>query len=421
MDGARTPFLKAEGMPGPFTPVDLAVQAGRPLLLRQPFAPSAIDRIVLGCVNVVAEEMNPARLAGLRLGLAGDVPAYTVQINCGSGMLAIDSGLQAIRSGEAQLVLAGGTEALSHAPLLFRQSAVNWFARLGKARSLGQRLRLLGQVRPGYFAPVLGLLRGLTDPVVEMNMGQTAELLGHLFDISRRAADEYAASSHQRLLQAQQDGLLEGEVVPVFAADGRVFCSDNGLRPDSSAERLGRLRPVFEKPWGRVTAGNSSQVTDGASWVLLASAEAVDSHQLQPLARLVDCHWSTLDPSIMGLGPVLCSNVLLQRHCGGQLDQVDLWEINEAFAAQVLACQSAFADHDFCRSVLGLSAALGQIPGERLNIHGGAISLGHPVGTSGSRIVLHLARSLKQQGLGRGIASQCVGGGQGGALLLEAV
>ncbi|MGN6459910.1 MAG: beta-ketoacyl synthase N-terminal-like domain-containing protein, partial [Pseudolabrys sp.] len=177
VDGARTPFIKARGKPGPFTPVDLAVQCGRPLLMRQPFAPDTFDEVVLGCVSVIADEMNPARVAALRLGMGDQMPAYTVQINCGSGMLSIDQAFRAIRDGKSNLVLAGGTDALSHSPLVFSRSAVNWFARLNGARSTGAKLQTLLGVRPGFFKPIIGLERGLTDPITELNMGQTAELV----------------------------------------------------------------------------------------------------------------------------------------------------------------------------------------------------------------------------------------------------
>ena len=327
--------------------------------------------------------------------------------------------LQALRDG-ADLVLAGGSEALSHAPLYFGDEATRWFAALNNARSLPARLRALARVKPGYFKPVLGLMKGLTDPLVELSMGQTAEVLAHDFGISREAADAYAAESHRRLTNAQQHGWLAGEVVPAFTADGGYFDRDNGVRPDSSRDKLATLKPVFEKPWGKVTAGNSSQITDGASWVLLASERAVERHGLRPLARIVDSQWSALDPSIMGLGPVLSIDELLHRG-GYGLDDIDLWELNEAFAAQVLACLAALESDDFCRRALGRPRAWGAIPDDRLNIDGGAISLGHPVGASGNRIVLHLANSLRRLGLRRGIATQCVGGGQGGAMLLEAV
>jgi acetyl-CoA C-acetyltransferase len=420
VDGARTPFLKARGAPGPFSPVDLAVQCGRPLLQRQPFAPDAFDQVILGCVNIVSDEMNPARIAALRLGMGEAMTAFTMQINCGSGMQSIDTGYRYIREGRAELILAGGTEALSRAPLVFREEAVAWFAALNHARTPWARLKALAELRPEFFKPVIGLERGLRDPVVELSMGQTAEVVAHLFGIAREAADRYAVESHLRLARAQEEGVLKDEVEPAFAPDGRVFEQDDGVRPDSSVEKLAKLKPVFEPPWGKVTAGNSSQITDGASWVILASEEAVQAHGLSPRARIVDSEWAGLDPSVMGLGPVLAATPILQRH-GLSLGAIDLWELNEAFAAQVLACLAAWQDDAFCRRVLGLEGAAGAIDRAKLNVDGGAIALGHPVDTSGNRIVLHLVNALRRLGAKRGIATECIGGGQGGAMLLETV
>lgn len=420
VDGARTPFLRARGRPGPFTPVDLAVQCGRPLLARQPFAPDLFDTVILGCVNVIADEMNPARVAALRLGMGEAMTAFTVQINCGSGMQSIDTAFRTIEAGKADLILAGGAEALSHAPLVLRRDATEWFGRFATAKGLGQRLAALGGLRPRFFRPVIGLERGLTDPVTDLNMGQTAEVLAHLFDISREAADAYALESHRRLARAQAEGGLDGEVIPAIARDGALHEKDDGVRPDSSMEKLARLNPAFERPWGKVTPGNSSQITDGACWVVLASEAAVERYGLAPLARIVDSEWAALDPSIMGLGPVLSATMLMRRRALARED-IDLWELNEAFAAQVLACLAAWEDEAFCRDVLGLDAPFGRIEHRRLNVDGGAISLGHPVGTSGNRIVLHLANAMRRRGDRRGIATECIGGGQGGAMLLEAV
>ena len=420
VDGARTPFLKARGGPGPFTPVDLAVQCGRPLLLRQPFSPDTFDQVILGCVNVIADEQNPARVAALRLGMGTQMTAFTVQINCGSGMQSIDTGYRTIREGSADLILAGGAEALSYSPLILRQAAVEWFSELSSAKGPVAKARAIAGFRPDFARPVIGLERGLTDPVVNLNMGQTAEIVGHLFDISRFQADEYSVESHKRLARAQKEGWLAGEVEPAFARDGTVYEQDNGVRPDSTVEKLAELKPAFEKPWGKVTPGNSSQITDGASWVILASEDAVEKHGLRPLAVIRDSEWSALDPSIMGLGPVLCSTAIMKRH-RLTIDDVDLWELNEAFAAQVLGCLAAWEDDDFCRRILALDGAAGRIDRERLNVDGGAISLGHPVATSGNRIVLHLVNAMRRRSLKRGIATECIGGGQGGAMLIETV
>ncbi|MFW5655274.1 MAG: acetyl-CoA C-acetyltransferase [Roseicyclus sp.] len=418
VDGARTPFLRAHGEPGPFTPVDLAVQCGRLLLLRQPFAPEDFDLVTLGCVNVIADEMNPARVAALRLGMGPGMVAFTEQINCGSGMLTVDTGARRIREGRADLVLAGGTEALSHSPLVFRQEAVEWFADLQKADGIGDRVRKAAEIRPDFFKPVIGLERGLTDPISEFSMGQTAEVLAYRFDITREAADAYALESHQRLAAAQQEGRLD-EIEPAYDRNGGFHDHDDGVRPDTSLKKLAGLKPAFETPWGKVTPGNSSQVTDGACWLVLASEAAVERYGLTPVAAIRDAEWSALDPAVMGLGPTLCVTAMLKRHGMGR-EEVDLWEINEAFAAQVLACLAAWEDADYSREVLGLEEPFGAIPRDRLNVDGGAVAIGHPVGTSGARIVLHLAREMARRGLRRGVATECIGGGQGGAMLLEA-
>lgn len=420
VDGARTPFLKAKGEPGPFTPVDLAVQCGRPLLARQTFDRATLDLVILGCVNVIADEMNPARVAALRLGLPERTVAFSVQINCGSGMQSIDTAYRYIRDGSHQMILAGGAEALSHAPLTLRQSAVEWFGQMNAAKGPLDQARAAAGIRPEFFKPVVGLERGLTDPITTLSMGQTAEVLAHHFDIDREAADIYAMQSHHRLAAAQDEGRLEGELMTAFDRDGNVYDHDDGVRPDSDMEGLAKPKPVFEPPYGKVTAGNSSQITDGASWCILASEKAVDAHGLTPLAEIIDSEWAGLDPSIMGLGPVLAATPIAQRN-GLGVDDIDLWELNEAFAAQVLSCLAAWNDADFCREILGLDGAFGRIDRDRLNVDGGAISLGHPVGTSGNRIVLHLANAMKQRGGKRGIATECIGGGLGGAMLLEAV
>jgi acetyl-CoA C-acetyltransferase len=420
VDGSRTPFLKARSGPGPFTPVDLAVQAGRPLLARQPFAPDAFDQVILGCVNVIADEMNPARVAALRLGMGEKMVAFTVQINCGSGMQSIDTAYRYIREGVSNLILAGGAEALSYAPLVWPQQGVRWFAGLAGAKGIGAKIMAALKAKPGYFKPVIGLERGLTDPITELNMGQTAEVVGHLFGITRAQSDIYAAESHKRLARAQSEGWLKGEVETAFARDGKFYDHDDGVRPDSTPESLAKLKPVFERPWGKVTAGNSSQITDGASWVILASEEAVAKHGLTPKAVILDSQWSALDPAIMGLGPVLSATELLKRN-ELTLSDIETWELNEAFATQVLGCLAAWNDEKFCKEILGLDGAAGELDQSKLNVDGGAISLGHPVGCSGNRIVLHLVNAMKRLGTRRGIATECIGGGQGGAMLIETV
>lgn len=417
VDGARTPFLKAAGKPGPFPAADLAVGAARPLLLRQPFEPANFDEVILGCVMPSADEANIARIVALRLGCGKSVPAWTVQRNCASGMQALDCAYGNIATGRSNLVLAGGVESMSHAPVLLSLAMVNWLASWGKAKSFGQKLGALKQLKPAYLKPIIGLLRGLTDPIVGLNMGQTAEILAHRFGISRETMDAYAVESHQRLARAIDEGHLK-EVEPLYDTRGNVYQNDDGLRRDSDVEKLGKLKPVFDRDFGRVTAGNSAQVTDGAAMLILASEEAVKQYQLPVLGRIVDSEWSGLEPSQMGLGPAHSMAPILTRN-HWQLSDVDYWEINEAFATQVLACIEAWKDNDYCRNELGLECAIGEIDRARLNVDGGGVSIGHPVGASGARIVLHLLHVLERTNSKRGIASLCIGGGQGGAMAVE--
>jgi len=418
VDGARTPFLKARNRPGPFAASDLATAAGRALLLRQPFAPDAVDEVILGCAAPSPDEVNIGRVAALRMGCGKKVPAWTVMRNCASGMQAVDSAIAQIRSGRSNLVLAGGVDALSRAPLLFNDAMVVWLASWYAAKSVGQRAALLAQFRPTYLAPVIGLMKGLTDPIVGLLMGQTAENVAFRFGITREAMDAYAAESHRRVLAAQKAGHFARELVPLVDAAGKLYPADDGVREDSTPENLAKLKPFFDRKYGNVTAGNSSQVTDGGVWLVVASQRAVDEHKLVPRGRIVDTHWAGLDPAEMGLGPVYAATPLLQRRRLG-LDDVDAWEINEAFAAQVLGCLRAWTSDEFCRTELGLPGALGAIDRAKLNADGGAIALGHPVGASGARITLHVLETLERTGGKRGMAAICIGGGLGGAMLVE--
>ncbi|PZU52300.1 MAG: acetyl-CoA C-acetyltransferase [Thauera sp.] len=419
VDGARTPFLKSRNTPGPFAAADLAVAAGNALLARQPFAPDRLDEVILGCAAPSADEANIGRIAALRMGCGDRVPGWTVMRNCASGMQALDSAMANIQRGRADMVLAGGVDALSRAHLLFSDAMVRWLSQWYAAKSLGQRAALLTKFRPAMLAPVIGLIRGLTDPVIGLNMGQTAENLATRFGITRTQMDFYAMRSHQRTARAVDEGAF-GEIAALTGSDGTLYAEDDGLRRDSSVDRLAKLRPVFDRRQGRVTAGNSSQVTDGASWLLLASRQAVDQYGLKPLGRIVDSQWAALDPAQMGLGPVHAATPILQRH-GLGLNDLDAWEINEAFATQVIACIEAWKSDEYCREQLGLSQALGTLDERKLNVDGGAIAIGHPVGASGARIVLHLLHVLRRQGGGRGMAAICIGGGQGGAMLVETV
>ena len=419
IDGARTPFLKSRNTPGPFAASDLATAAGTALLSRQRFAPDQLDEVILGCASPSPDEVNIGRVVALRMGCGLKVPGWTVMRNCASGMQALDSDLINIQAGRSGLVLAGGTDALSRAPLLFSDAMVRWLSGWYATKTVGQKVAALRQFKLGYLAPVIGIMKGLTDPIVGQLMGQTAENLAWKFGITREEMDEFAARSHQRVIAAQAAGHFD-EIVPLIDRTGKVYAQDDGMRADSTAANLAKLRPFFDKRYGKVTAGNSSQITDGAAWLILASEAAVEKHGLEPVGKIVDSQWAGLAPDQMGLGPVHAATPILQRH-GLGLNDLDAWEINEAFAAQVIACLRAWNDDDYCRNELGLDAALGALDETRLNVDGGAVAQGHPVGASGARIVLHLLNVLRRNGGKRGVASICIGGGQGGAMLVEAL
>jgi len=418
VDGTRTPYLKARGEPGAFSASDLAVACGRALLARQPFAPGQLDEVIVGCVIPAPDEANIARIVALRLGCGKQVPAFSVQRNCASGLQAIASAAERITLGEAQLVLAGGTEAMSRAPIQWNMAMVGWLAGMLRAKTLPTRLRALTRFRLRNLSPVYTLLLGLTDPIVKLNMGQTAEVLAERFGISREAQDSYALQSHQRLAAAFDGGALAQEVEPLYDARGNHYVEDTGLRRDTDLEQLARLKPVFDRKYGSVTSGNSSQVTDGAAMLLLASEEAVRQHNLPVLGEWRGHDWAGVDPGQMGLGPVHAVAKLLSRR-GLAMGDLTQMELNEAFAAQVLACQAAWDSASYAQEELGLEKPLGGVDPTVLNPEGGAVACGHPVGSSGARIVLHLLRALRRKGGGLGVATLCIGGGQGGAMLVE--
>jgi len=342
-----------------------------------------------------------------------------VQRNCASGLQAIASGYERIALGQAHMVLVGGTEAMSRAPIQWNRQMAAWLGSMLRARSSLKRLRAMSRFRPSLLQPVYTLLLGLTDPLVKLSMGQTAEVLAHRFGVSREDQDAYALASHQHLAAAFDAGYMHPEVETLYDTRGKFFQEDTGLRRDTDIEKLVQLKPVFDRKYGNVTSGNSSQVTDGAAMLLLASEEAVARHKLPIMGELLGHEWAGVDPSQMGLGPVHAVAKLLSR-LKVKMGDLKQMELNEAFAAQVLACQAAWDSQEYARDELGLNAPLGRMDPARLNPEGGAIACGHPVGASGARLVLHLLHSLRRKGGGRGIATLCIGGGQGGAMLVEA-
>lgn len=413
----RTPFARAGTDLAGLDAVELGRAATTALLARSGIDPQVIDEVIFGCVGQPAHAQNVARIIALRSGIPESRPAMTVHRNCASGLEALATAHAKLCAGQGEVFLVGGTESMSNLPLQFPRQAMTKFATLAGARRPDRRLAALAAFRPADFAPVAALRLGLTDPVVEMNMGETAELLAREFQIPREAQDAFALRSHQRALAAAEH--RRGEIAPLYLADHgfQPVPDDNGIRPETSLDKLARLRPLFDRDHGSVTAGNSSQVSDGAVALLVAGDAAVARHGWQPLGRLTAYACTGCDPRRMGLGPVRALDALLHR-TGLRLDQADIVELNEAFAAQVLAVLQCLKEPASARRA-GLDGPLGEIADEQLNPRGGAIALGHPVGASGARLALTALDQLRHRGGHRALVSLCVGGGQGAAALFE--
>jgi acetyl-CoA C-acetyltransferase/acetyl-CoA acyltransferase len=404
VDGIRTPFCKAGTLLAEVDAVTLGKTVVQALLTRTGLDPAAVDEVIFGCVCQPPDAANIARIIALRSGIPQEKTAFTVQRNCASGMEAVTTAAMKIAAGHGEVFVAGGVESMSQAPLLFPACAAPKFAALQKAKSLRQRMAALCRFRRRDFAPRSALMLGLTDPVAGMNMGQTAELLAQEFRISREQQDAFALRSHQRAAAAA--ARLAEEITPVFAGENfRPVSADNGVRADTSLEALRKLNPSFDRAAGTVTPGNASQISDGAVALLVASERRAEALGLKPLGRLVSCAYTGCDPARMGLGPVTALQEAAAQ-AGMNICDADLVEINEAFAAQILAV---------------LKSLPAPIPDDRLNVNGGAIALGHPVGASGARLILTALKELHRRGASRALVSLCIGGGQGAAACLERI
>jgi acetyl-CoA C-acetyltransferase/acetyl-CoA acyltransferase len=418
LEGVRTPFAKAYGPLASVSAQELGRIATTAALERAGLRPDQIDQVVFGNVAMPPDAANIARVIALLSGVPRDRIAHSVQRNCASGMEAITTAAQLIQLGEARTVLAGGVESMSRIPFIYNHEATDLYLRLAKAKNWRQRLGTLLRFRPRHFKPVIGVQLGLTDPVCGLIMGDTAENLARDFNLSRQEQDAFALESHHRAADAQKRGVLAEEIAPVPAeVAGRAVTEDVGPRKDQTMEALARLKPFFQKD-GTVTVGNSCPITDGAAAVIVMLGEAVRAEGRQPLGYLRAYAYAGCDPARMGMGPVFATSKLLQK-TGVKLGDIDLIEMNEAFAAVVLGNEKAFASSQFARDHLGRDTALGEIDRNRLNVNGGAIALGHPVGATGTRLVLTLLKELRRRNLRRGLATLCVGGGQGAALLVE--
>jgi len=417
LSGVRTPFAKAGSAFRRIPSYELGRIAAAEVIARSELDPGRIDEVVYGHCAMPSEAANSSRIVALRAGVPERVPAVTVHRNCASGMEAVANACHRIAAGDAKLVLAGGMESMSLIPLQFPFSYSDFLEGLMRAKTPLAKLGAMLRFRPAMLAPRIALAEGLTDLVCGLNMGQTAEVLAREFRITRERQDEFALRSHQRAIAAREK--LREEIVPVYVPPGYEPARDDvGPREGQTLEALAKLRPYFDRRNGSVTVGNSCQVTDGAAALLVGDDDTARNWPTPPLGRVRAFSFAGLSPARMGLGPVhAIARVLAKAQVS--LTEIEVFEINEAFAAQVIACQEAAKSATFCRDELGLDQPLGEIPDERLNVNGGAIALGHPVGVSGARLLLTTLHEMRRRGARLGLASLCVGGGQGAAFVLE--
>lgn len=422
--GFRSPMTKAGGALKNVTAHDFGARIVKEVVIRSKIDPNKIDEVIIGNVAQPAEAANIARVIALKAGLPEKIPAFTVHRNCASGMEAMTTATSKILNGEAEIILAGGVESMSNIPLFFNKKMTAFFGNLFKAKTLKQKISTILTFRPDFLAPVIGLVQGLTDPVSGLIMGCTAENVAKDFAITRAEQDQFSLRSHQRAADAIAKGIFKEEIIPVFNNDEKnslMIEEDEGVRKNQKIEDLEKLKPYFEKNTGTVTVANSSQITDGAAFAILMreskAKELAKELDFEILGYIREFAYAGLDPSRMGLGPVFASAKVFEKS-GLSLQDMELIEINEAFAAQVIGCQRAFASDEFCQKHFGRNA-FGEVNDEILNVNGGGVALGHPVGMSGARIIIHLLRELKRRGKNRGLATLCIGGGQGGAVIAE--
>lgn len=417
VEGIRTPFCKASGAFRYWEPEDLGAYVVRELMARTEINESQVDELIFGNVLQPPHATNIARVISIKAGLPVATPAFTVNRNCASGLEAITTGANKIRLGQAEIIVAGGTESMSHFPVLFPDKARDFLMGISKAKTWGQRWKLLTSFRFGLLKPDLP---GIADPLCNLNMGQTAEILSREFRITREDQDIFALMSQHRAVEAIESGRMQEEIVPMPFSKTlqEMVLVDDGPREGQTMEALAKLRPAFDKLTGTVSAGNSSQITDGAAAVLLMSESKAKELGLEPLGYLTVHAAAGVDPSRMGLGPVFAVAKVLDR-IERTLDSIDLIELNEAFAAQVIACERAMASKAFAEKHMGRSDPVGEIDRDRLNVNGGAIALGHPVGVSGTRLTLTILKELRRRNQQTGLVTMCVGGGQGEAAIVE--
>ena len=415
--GVRTPFAKAGTALKDFTAIELGKLAVAELIQRSNLDGKNVDAVVYGTVVPSVIAPNIAREVSLMPMLPRGTEAYTVSRACASANQAITDAADQIVLGHHDVIIAGGAESLSNVPILHSRSMSEKLVAFSRARSTGQRMKLLSSIRPKDFVPITP---AIAEPTTGETMGESAEKMAKINHIARQAQDEFALRSHERATEGTRDCRLTSEIVPVYLPPKleQALSSDNGIRTDSSLEQLAALKPVFDRRYGSVTAGNSSPLTDGASAVLLMSEERAKSLGYEPLAFIRSYAYAALDPGEQLLmGPVLAAPVALER-AGLGLGDMDLVEMHEAFAAQVLSNLQGFTSREWARRA-GFEQPVGEVDPARLNVMGGSISIGHPFGATGGRILTTLVNELRRRDGEFGLMTVCAAGGMGHAMVVE--
>jgi acetyl-CoA acyltransferase len=417
--GLRTPFVKAGTDFKDLSAVELGALVVNELVARSGIPPKEFDSVVFGQVIPSPTVTLIGREMVLRTQLPRSVQAHTVARACATSIQTTTDAADQIRLGHSDCAISGGAESLSDAPIFATRALAQALVDLSRAKTLADRVRILSALRPKDFAPQPPALK---EPTTGLTMGESAELMAQKNGISREAQDRVAYESHRRAAAAWESGKLDGEVmhVPVPPGFERIATRDNVVRKDTTLEALAALRPVFDRRYGTITAGNASPLTDGAAALVLMSEEKARALGIRPLGFVRSYAYAALDPRDQLLqGPAYAAPVALDR-AGLRLADMDLVDMHEAFAAQVLSNLKAFASKDFAERELGRSEPLGEIDPARLNVNGGSIAIGHPYGMTGSRLTGHLLRELKRRKGKYGIVTMCIGGGQGMAGLFEA-
>ena len=416
--GLRTPFVRAGTDFAQLDVLELARSVTVELLQRANLDPTEVQHVIYGNVTRPVQYSNLARELVLASGLPRTTPADTVTLACASACQAITDATNLIERGYADVVIAGGVEMLSNVPISLSPQLARALVSASQARSTGQRIASFRHLRLADLPPVAPTI---TETSTGLSMGQSAELMAKLNGISRADQDAWALGSHHKAAAAWQDGRLAAEVAPVFVPSdtGHAVTRDNHIRPDTSLDKLAQLKPVFDRAYGTVTAGNSSPLTDGAASVLLMSEERARGLGYSPKAFVRAYAYAAVDPAgQLLLGPAYAIPQALDR-AGIALDDVEVVEMHEAFAAQVLSTLKKLDSDAFAREELGRSRAVGCIDAGRINLGGGSIALGHPFGATGARCVTTLANTMERRSAGLGLVSVCAAGGIGAAIVLE--